>query len=185
MFEKDCKKVYYDTAQICINGDLINKHVKASPSLNKNFCDVCGAKVISECPECQSPIKGCHHIEIHLKDSINWETNEIIPEIETHCQQHEYVIPSYCDNCGAPYPWIQQRLDYAKELIAEMNELTSEEQEKFNNSLPKILIETPQTPLAANRIHTYLAKIKPIGKEAIKQLFFDVTIEAAKKMIWP
>ena len=155
---------YYKSAQICLAGHCVTSDT-SNVELLENFCAKCGSKTIYACPSCNTNIRG----DYHMDDVIGF---------------FDYDVPAFCYNCGKPFPWTQSRLDSAKELIAEMDELTSDEQEKFNNSLPNILSETPQTPLAATRINKYLAKIAPVSKEGIKQLFFDITIEAAKKIIW-
>lgn len=155
---------YYSTAQVCLAGHPSTSDI-TNTELMENFCSQCGQKTITQCPSCNANIRGYYHV--------------------SGCFSfQEYVPPAFCYNCGKPFPWTQSRFDVARELIAEMDELTSDEQEKFNNSLPNILSETPQTPLAATRINKYLSKIAPVSKEGIKQLFFDITIEAAKKIIW-
>lgn len=155
---------YYSTAQVCLAGHHSTSDITNTKRM-ENFCSQCGQKTITQCPSCNADIRGYYHTPGCFS-------------------LRKYVAPAFCYNCGKPFPWTQSRLDFAKELIAEMDELTSDEQEKFNNSLPNILSETPQTPLAATRINKYLAKIAPVSKEGIKQLFFDITIEAAKKIIW-
>jgi len=53
---------WYDTAQICTNGHVINSMARSEPKHNKKFCDKCGAKTIMNCPNCNSPIRGDYHI---------------------------------------------------------------------------------------------------------------------------
>ena len=52
---------WYDTAQICINGHVINSMSISHPEHNKKFCDKCGALTITNCPKCNTPIKGHYH----------------------------------------------------------------------------------------------------------------------------
>jgi hypothetical protein len=52
---------WYDTAQICINGHIINSMSKSHPEHNKKFCDKCGAQTITNCPNCNAPIRGYYH----------------------------------------------------------------------------------------------------------------------------
>ena len=54
----DC---WYDIAQICINGHVINSMSKSHPEHNKKFCDKCGAPTITNCPKCNTPIRGHYH----------------------------------------------------------------------------------------------------------------------------
>ncbi len=51
----------YDTAQICMNGHIINSMSKSHPEHNKEFCDKCGARTITKCPHCNTPIRGHYH----------------------------------------------------------------------------------------------------------------------------
>ncbi len=57
---------WYDTAQICINGHVINSMSKSHPEHNKKFCDKCGEPTITNCPKCNAPIRGHYH-EPHME----------------------------------------------------------------------------------------------------------------------
>lgn len=155
----------YKTAQICANGHVITANISNQESMEK-FCSNCGAETLTTCKSCNAPIRGYHYI------------TGVIPSVNYHA-------PSYCYNCGKPYTWTQAKLDAAKELIKEMDELSPEEKEKFNSSLPDIIVDTPKTAVAVTRIRKYMNKISSTSKDGIKQLFFDITIEAAKRAIWP
>jgi hypothetical protein len=48
----------YDTAQVCVNGHLINDAMHAFPERGRKFCGKCGAATISECPKCKAPSEG-------------------------------------------------------------------------------------------------------------------------------
>ena len=52
---------WYDTAQICMNGHVINSMSISHPEHNKKFCDKCGAPTTTNCPKCNTPIKGHYH----------------------------------------------------------------------------------------------------------------------------
>lgn len=157
---------HYNTAQICLNGHTVTTDT-SDTSFTAPFCSRCGSSTITACPSCNSPIRGTYHID------------------RVFSFDDTYTPSAYCYSCGSPYPWTKEKLSVAKELIDEMAELSPDEQDKFNSSLPDIISDTPRTPLAATRINKYMKKISPIAKDGIKQLFFDITIEAAKKMIWP
>ena len=51
----------YDTAQICINGHIINSMSISKPEHNKKFCDKCGEPTITNCQNCNAPIRGYYH----------------------------------------------------------------------------------------------------------------------------
>src|SRR5690606_32823884 len=59
-----------------------------------------------------------------------------------------YHKPSYCYNCGYPFPWTEQLINNAVELIALDEELTDEQKEILKNALPDLIVETPSTPVA-------------------------------------
>jgi len=52
---------WYDTAQICMNGHIINSMSKLHPEHNRKFCDKCGEPTITNCQKCNSPIPGHYH----------------------------------------------------------------------------------------------------------------------------
>ena len=54
---------WYDVAQICLNGHVINESVKEYPKFNKKYCDKCGASTITNCPNCHAEIQGEYHKE--------------------------------------------------------------------------------------------------------------------------
>ena len=84
-----------DTAQICLNGHIINKYSVQCPEYNKKFCEECGEQSITQCTNCNQ--------------EINWVSeNEAISP---------FVKPSYCGECGTPFPWIKIALDSAKEIL--------------------------------------------------------------------
>jgi hypothetical protein len=43
---------YYHTAQICLNGHIINESIEEYPEKNEKFCSLCGSETITECPSC-------------------------------------------------------------------------------------------------------------------------------------
>jgi len=54
---------WYDVAQVCLNGHLVNAKTKDSPQHNKDFCTKCGNETITKCPECNQDIPGDYHVE--------------------------------------------------------------------------------------------------------------------------
>jgi len=81
---------YQDTAEVCLNGHVINPNIKKNPSLRKLFCGECGKKTITECPNCNKPIPG-RFIYKDFEDKTLWGP------------------PSkFCNYCGSPYPWAEE-----------------------------------------------------------------------------
>ena len=93
---------YYAQAAICKNG-----HVETEDTSfysGGRFCKKCGEEIINSCPNCGTAIQG----EYYEPGVIG-----ILP----------YTPPSYCHNCGKPYPWTMARIEAAKMLIEDTDEL--------------------------------------------------------------
>ena len=155
---------WYDTAQICTNGHVINTGSISYPENNSKFCDRCGAPTITNCPNCSAFIRGCYR-------------GGVI--------SFGYTPPSFCPHCGNPYPWTEARLKAAKELADELDNLSLEEQEMLKKSIDDIIRDTPQTPVAAKRFKRLVTKAGQVAAEGFKKILFDVASEAAKRIIWP
>ena len=119
----------YDVAQICLNGHVINAYAKTHPEHNEKYCSKCGKETIMRCPSCYKDIRGNYHIpEVYLP---------------------EYEIPKWCYECGKPYPWTLEKLQAAKELTNEIENLTDDEKELLKTSLEDIVSDNPRTQLGA------------------------------------
>ena len=94
-------------------------------------------------------------------------------------------LPTFCPDCGNPYPWTEAKLKAAKEWVDERDELSLEEQEMLKKDFDDIIRDTPQTEVAANRVKRLITKAGKPATEAFRRLFVDIVSEAAKKMIWP
>lgn len=156
---------YYHTAQICLNGHLISSTIDVDVDFNQNFCLRCGAKTIKNCPSCNSPIRGEYDDEFCV----------II--------KGEFPVPSYCPDCGNPYPWTEQAINSAKMLIMEEDDLS--EQSKYNlvESLPSLIVETPSTVLATTRTKKALSSVGKFTADALRQFVIDFGCELAKKSL--
>jgi hypothetical protein len=102
----------YDVAQVCLNGHVVNFLTGTQPEHNKNFCSTCGEKTIVQCTHCNAKMRGHYHTVGAIS---------FLPE----------VAPSFCHNCGEPYPWMEDRLRIAKELLDHDDKLSLEEREKL------------------------------------------------------
>lgn len=88
---------YYDIAQICSNGHMVNDSTRSSPQFNENHCSQCGAKTTTVCQECKASIKGDYKGEVVV---IGYST----------------PTPTHCHECGKPYPWKAKVEKSAKEI---------------------------------------------------------------------
>lgn len=155
---------FTDTAQICMNGHIINDSFQKSPQLNKKHCPNCGEPTITECPECHKPIAG----EIHYSNLFG---------------AHSFKLPAYCIECGKPYPWTVRNLHAAKDLAAELEELNSEEKKTLETSIEEITKDNTQAQVGATRIKKIMGKISSTTGEILQKVIVDVASETAKKIL--
>ncbi len=154
----------YATAQICLNGHVINDSVEVYPEDSKKFCIKCGAETISICKNCNNRIEGRFHSDDPYYLGVS-----------------PYQRPAYCHNCGKPYPWTLSAIEMASALIAEDEKLSQAEKDNLVGSLSDILVETPKTQLATTRIKKALMVCGKFTAEGIRQFVIDFGCELAKK----
>lgn len=99
VFGDEPEREWQDHMQVCPNGHVTNDRCLESPKDSKDFCDKCGKKTITECPNCKQPIPGVLHRPVVV-------IAYLLP------------APDYCENCGAAFPWIH----YEKTLGNAKNE---------------------------------------------------------------
>ena len=100
-YGRDHRQSWRDTMQVCLNGHVINDGYRKYPEFNKDFCNSCGEKTITNCPnpECDKPIPG------DLQD-----TGVVAIGFSKSA-------PDFCEHCGEPFPWDGKK--EAKRLEAE------------------------------------------------------------------
>lgn len=155
---------WYDIAQICINGHVITTSLNSSPENSVNFCSKCGKPTISKCQNCNTPIRGFYHIVGVIYSG-------------------DFKLPHFCHECGKQYPWTEAKLEAAKEFADMLEELSPEERDILKKSLDTIVTDTPQTPIAANKIKILAAKVGKATAKQLRELVVDIASETAKKII--
>lgn len=156
----------YDVAQICLNGHVITDSLRSYPHHGKKFCDQCGEGTISKCSECSTPIQGHYHVDGVIGFS------------------HDYRAPSFCHECGSPFPWTVASIEAAKELADEIDGLSDEEREQFRTSVEQIVSDNPRTSLAASRIKRFLGKAGAGLVDTAKDIIVRIAVESAQKGIF-
>ena len=175
---------WYDTAQICTNGHVGNWMSISKPEYNKKFCYKCGAPTINNCPNCNAPIRGYYHQGLLTQEELDRMVLEALnPPPKTILDYT--TLPSFCPDCGKPYPWIEAKLKAARELTDLLEDLSSEEREALKKSFDDIVRDTPQTKVAATQFKRLAAKVGKIAAEQLRELVVDIASETAKKIIWP
>ena len=156
---------YYDTAQICTNGHVVNSMAATSPQSNQKHCAECGEKTIMSCPSCNTAIRGyCH-----------------VPGVIGFFDYHK---PSYCHNCGGAFPWTVSSIEAAAELADELDALTAEEKEQLKSSFPDLVKNTPKTIVAETRFKKLMKKAGAEAYDGMKSILIDVVSEAVKKSVF-
>ena len=92
-------------------------------------------------------------------------------------------LPSFCPDCGKPYPWTKAKLKAAMELTDLLEDLSPEDREILKKSFDDIVRDTPQTKVAATQFKRLLPKIGKIMAEQLRELVVDIASETAKKII--
>lgn len=156
---------WYDSALICENGHLFSNHGSKVVPPKPSFCERCGARIIENCPSCDSIIRG------YLN-----QKSAVIPH---------YVIPKFCPNCGCAYPWTSISIQVAKDYVDTLTGLPEEDRKQLKTSIDEIVRDTPRTELEATKFRTILLKTSKNAIEFFRGLLVEVAAEAAKKVIWP
>jgi len=77
------------------------------------------------------------------------------------------VVPSYCSNCGKPYPWTEKKIMSVIKILAEFGNLDEEEKKTINQDIENIAKDVPETELSARRIKRIWEKCSRAGYEVI------------------
>ncbi len=154
----------YEIAQICLNGHVINPAVRSFPEHSSEFCAHCGSKTITKCPRCETPIRG----EYFAEDVVIMSS---------------YRPPVFCHACGHSLPWTQRAIKAARELVAELGDLSEDERELLTKSINDLVTDTPRTELAATRVKRYLAKLGDEARGIVVEVITKIATEAAKKSL--
>jgi hypothetical protein len=156
----------YDTAQICLNGHVINDGYNWCPQHNADHCSQCGQKTIIECPKCHVRIPGNYHVQ------------GIGTSRRLKC------APAFCHGCGNGYPWTESRLSAAREYVRELERLDANDRGILDRTLDDLVRDTPNTPVAALRFKQLVVKAGPVAMEALKTILIEIMAEPAKRAIW-
>ena len=156
---------FYDVAQICLRGHMVNDNARGRPEHNEKHCSRCGAETILACPSCNTAIRGNYHLE-----------NVVV-------LSGPAPAPSFCHECGKPYPWTAEGLQAARELVQELDGLKAAEKEVLSKSLDDIVRDTPRTELAVMQVKKFLSRAKGPAASALMQVILRLATEAAKKAL--
>jgi hypothetical protein len=153
----------YDTAQICASGHLVNTSAEEFPEQSKSFCPKCGAKTLIKCEHCNAPIHGQYH-----NANVGYRVMD------------EDDVNVYCHSCGKPYPWTMERLQAARALAEELDNLTDAEKVDVGATFQDLLVDTPRTKVALVRFKKLIAKAKGEAKGLLLDLMAKIAVESVR-----
>jgi hypothetical protein len=158
-------EAWFDEAQVCLNGHLINSQVRLTPYLSQPYCEKCGAPTITSCTKCGTPIRGAFH-----------EPGIFIIQ--------ELTVPAYCLGCGSAYPWTLQRLEAARSLADELQTLKPAQREALKRSIDELVHETPHSQAAALQFKRLLAQAGTEAANGMKEILVSIVTESVRRAIW-
>jgi hypothetical protein len=156
------RESYYDTAQVCMNGHMVNDRASGSPQHNEAFCERCGQPTITSCPACGTALRGYYHSSVVVLGGSGTPA------------------PIHCYKCGKPLPWTEAKLAAARELTDELDGLTDDERERLKANLHDLIAETPRTEVAVVQTKKLLAKASGEARSALVDVLRGVVREAIK-----
>ena len=158
---------FFHTAQICLNGHMINDQSDSISSLNESFCSKCGQPTITDCPVCHAKIRGDYEVE------------------DVFLTSSSTPVPKYCPECGSPYPWTQSILDNALELLSLDINLDDDTKNTIKEAIPNLIVETPSTTLSVQKYKIAIEHASQIVKDGLYNLLKDVVSEGIKTLLFP
>lgn len=154
---------WYDGLQVCENGHVITNYATSQPTSTQNHCHECGAKTITACPTCNTPMRGYRHISgvFHVSDS---------------------PAPDYCMECGSPMPWQAAKLENLAEVLS-MSGISESDLAIVRSAIPDIAKETPKSESATMKVKVILKKLGSDAYGVALKVVTDVASEYSKKML--
>ena len=156
----------YRVAEVCPNGHVSTTSADTAPELRERFCSRCGESTNTKCAECEASIRGYYDVEGVI--SIG----------------EDYTPPSYCHNCGNPFPWTGRKIEGAVELLQAASNLSEDELAQFQADLEELTRDSPRVQAASVRFKSQMSKVGSSVAAGVKEIVVDVLSEAAKKAIW-
>jgi len=153
---------HYSPAQICEDGHIINSNMEEFPEKNQKYCDQCSQPTINSCPHCKTYIRG-DYIEIGLVDF------------------SEDKAPSFCHECGKPYPWIENSINAMIELMEYEGTFTDDDKEDMKKAIVDISNDSSRTELGVLKIKKAYKHISPEMKKIFTNIISTIVAEKAKQ----
>ena len=149
---------FYAT-QICLQGHVLRSSGDAYE--RGEHCPKCGKVCIDACPDCGTAIRG----------QGTWDTTR------------NYKRPEHCHKCGRAYPWMQDRLETAKQLLYHDDKLSIAEKEENWGLLQYVMTDpkSDKAPAKKKLFEIGIAKALP----ATREFFLDLMAKLGAEMLKP
>jgi hypothetical protein len=145
----------YCEAQICMQGDV--QSCDGTPFDPEGHCTKCGTPSIHACPTCKAPIRG-----------------------KRKYSAADYECPSFCHRCGRPYPWMDDKLRTAHDLLFHDDKLAYQERVELWDLLQYVM-SSPKADLAPAKSKLIAIKIEKAAGP-IKDFVTDLLAKYAAEM---
>jgi hypothetical protein len=153
----------YNNGAVCLKGHAIAGDIESHPP--GKFCSTCGAAVLASCPGCGAPVRGY-----------------FVPPGVTAIGGR-YSPPSFCFECGKPFPWTIEKVSAAKELADELEDVSPDDRAKLKTAIDDVAAGGPLAEAGAARIKRMVGKAGTAIGRAIWKISVEVASEAAKKIM--
>lgn len=150
----------YREAQVCLNGHTITRDLENEGG--SKFCPKCGEKTVTNCVDCDAILRGSRLGGAHF--------GNLPPD-------------SYCYSCGEPYPWTKNILEATRELANEFDELDDNDRTLLVESIPDLIVDTPNTEISKVRFGKVYNKLGEKAKQALYKLLVDVLSNIGKDVL--
>jgi hypothetical protein len=156
--EKAGVNALYFGAQICMQGDVQSSDGTSIDPMG--HCTKCGSTCVHHCISCNEPIRG-----------------------QNMTVQTSYIAPSFCHGCGKPYPWMDEKLKIARDLLLHDEKLSYEERKELWGLLQYVM-SNPKAELAPAKSKLLLLKV-PKATDSIREFVTDLLVKYAAEMSKP
>jgi hypothetical protein len=145
-------------AQICMTGHV--RQCDGDTFNSEEYCKECGSPCIDACPQCKEPIRGTLLYQ----------------------PASDYQRPSFCHACGRAYPWLEERLKTARELLYHDDQLTEDDRQSLWPDLQYVMSNPKADLVPAKRklIDIKLGKATQWVREAVLDLTAKTIAEMTK-----
>jgi hypothetical protein len=148
----------YVAAQICLRGHVLNAN--GMDFDRGEHCAQCGEVGIDSCQHCKAAIRGG----------------------TVYDSPANYKRPYFCHKCGRAYPWMEDRLQTAKELLNHDDKLSYDEREKLWGLLQYVMSDPKSDLVPAKKklIDISLTKAAAATRDFVTDLMAKYFAEMSK-----